>query len=306
MISVVLCTHNPRRDYFERTLNALRRQTLPLDDWQFVLVDNASQDPVAGQMDLSWHASARLVREDKLGLTPARLRGILEAGGELLVFVDDDNLLEPDYLEHALQISRAHPFLGAWSGQCLPEFEAPPPEWTRQYWGNLCIRVFDQPTWSNLPRLAETMPAGAGLCVRASIAKLYLDLHASGERRFQFDRKGRSLISGGDNDLAACACRLGQGVGLFPQLKLTHLIPPERLTEDYLARLAEGIAFSSVLLDAEWSIPVQQRNLIGRTVDLLRMLRLKGPDRTILRAAYAGRDRAARLATAVGDDEKAP
>ena len=52
-------------------------------------------------------------------------------------------------------------FLGAWSGQCLPEFEAPPPEWTRRYWGTLCIREFDKDVWSNLPLLPETMPCGA-------------------------------------------------------------------------------------------------------------------------------------------------
>jgi hypothetical protein len=41
------------------------------------------------------------------------------------VFVDNDNLLDPDYLEMALRIARELPFLGSWSGQCRPEFEEP-------------------------------------------------------------------------------------------------------------------------------------------------------------------------------------
>jgi glycosyltransferase involved in cell wall biosynthesis len=235
------------------------------------------------------------VREDTLGLTPARLRGIAEATGEVLVFVDDDNVLEPDYLETALQIARDRPFLGSWSGQCVPRFETPPPAWTERYWGALCIRRFDHEVWSNLPRLADTMPAGAGLCIRRSVGERYLELHHSGARRFQFDRTGSSLVSGGDNDLAACACELGLGVGLIPWLRLMHLIPPQRLTADYLERLIEGIQFSSTLLDAQWGLPSAARGRLGRLADRLRAIRLQGPHRRILRAAYRGRDRAIQL-----------
>ena len=166
-----------------------------------------------------------------------------------LVFVDDDNVLDPDFLEIAQQTTAVRPFLGAWSGQCRPEFETPPPEWTRRYWGNLVIREFDRDIWSNLPRLPESMPCGAGLCVRREVALRYLDLHDSGKRPFHLDRNGKSLLSGGDNDLAGCACDVGLGVGLIASLKLTHLISCERLTLDYLVRLAEGIQYSGVLLD---------------------------------------------------------
>jgi glycosyltransferase involved in cell wall biosynthesis len=276
-------------------VQALQTQTLPTDSWELLVIDNRSDDPLDGHLHLNWHPHARILREDTLGLTPARLRGIREARGELLVFVDDDNVLEPDYLEVARQIAAERPFLGAWSGQCLPEFEVDPPEWSRRYWGNLCIRQFDLEIWSNLPRLAETMPAGAGLCVRRDVAEFYLDLHERGGRGFQFDRTGDSLVSGGDNDLAACSTDLGLGVGLTPRLRLTHLIAPQRLTVAYIDRLNEGIHFSSTLLDAERGLPTPLRSRIGRAIDLLRTLRLKAPHRRLVRAAYRGRNRAAQL-----------
>ena len=56
---------------------------------------------LADRFNISWHPNGRHVREDELGLTPARLRGVAEAVAELLVFVDDDNILDPDYLEQA-------------------------------------------------------------------------------------------------------------------------------------------------------------------------------------------------------------
>ena len=230
MLSVVVCTHNPRPDYFRCCLTALDRQTLSREKWQLLVVDNASATNRAPQPDQSWPSQTRLVREEELGLTPARLRGIRETAGELLVFVDDDNVLDADFLDAALRTADEKPFLGAWSGQCRPGFDEPPPDWTRRYWGNLVIREFATDVWSNLPRLSDTMPCGAGLCVRRSVALHYLDLHESGNRPFRFDRAGSSLVSGGDNDLAACACDIGLGGGLIASHRLTHLIPAERLT----------------------------------------------------------------------------
>jgi glycosyltransferase involved in cell wall biosynthesis len=294
-LSVVICTHNPRADYFARCLAALRAQSLPTAQWELVVVDNRSTEPLQGRLDLDWHPGAQLVREDTLGLTPARLRGIREASGEVLVFVDDDNVLGPDYLETTLRIAGERPFLGAWSGQCLPSFEQPPAAWTERYWGTLCIRRFETEVWSNLPRLPDTMPAGAGLCVRRPTAQRYLDLHTAGQRCFQLDRTGDSLISGGDNDLAACACDLGLGMGLIPDLKLEHLIAPERLTADYIERLVEGIEFSSVVLDASRGRPGAPRTRLGRALDRLRVARLRAPHNRILAAAYRGRERAARF-----------
>jgi len=257
-----------------------------------VVVDNGSDERVASLFDFSWHRNRQILREDRLGLTPARLRGIRESKGNLLVFVDDDNVLDPDFLETTLLVAEEKPFLGGWSGQCRPEFEQEPPEWTRRYWGNLSIREFERDVWSNLPRLPDTMPCGAGLCVRREVAVHYLHLHDSGKRSFQFDRTGRSLLSGGDNDLAGCACEIGLGLGLIASLKLTHLIPSERLTAEYLARLAEGIHYSSTLLDAEHGIRADRRTLLGRFADFLRIMRMKQPQARILRAAFRGRDRA--------------
>jgi glycosyltransferase involved in cell wall biosynthesis len=294
-LSVVICTHNPRPDYFDRCVAALAAQTLPPERWDLVIVDNASDAGKAPQADLSWHPKARVVHEAKLGKTPALIRGIRETDGSLVVSVDDDNVLDPDYLETACRIADERPYLGSWSGQCRPGLERKPPEWTKRYWAGLVIYEFERDVWSNLPRLAATMPQGAGLCVRRSVADHYVYLHDSGQREFQFDRTGTALLGGGDNDLAACACDLGLGMGLIAALRLTHLIRPERFTEDYLARLMEGTSFSSVMLDSVRGIQPVPRGIMGRITDYVRVAREKPPHRRIISAAYRGRDRAIRL-----------
>jgi hypothetical protein len=116
-------------DYLARVIDALRQQTLPREQWELLVVDNASAELVDGRLDLGWHGNARIVSEERLGLTFARLRGFAEAKGGLIVMVDDDNVLAPDYLETAVRIAEEHPMLGAFGGKCLPEFEHEPPEW---------------------------------------------------------------------------------------------------------------------------------------------------------------------------------
>lgn len=294
-LSVITCSHNPRPDYLKRVVGALRNQTLDQSQWEYLLIDNASTDPLAPKVNLSWHSNAKHIREEQLGLTHARLRGIREAAGDLLVFVDDDNLLDPDFLEQALKIADEWPQLGSWSGQTRPGFEEQPPEWTKRYWGNLVIRSPDRDMWSNLPHLPETMPCGAGLCVRRHVAQHYLMLHESGKRAFLLDRVGDLLRAAGDNDLAACACDVGLGIGVFLRLRLTHLIPAARLEESYLLRLIENIAYSGVVFRAFRTPPENTRRLVTDIADVARQLLLNARERRVFRAYKRGERRAHKM-----------
>jgi len=149
-VSVILCTHNPRPDYLSRVLTALRGQTLPAEQWEFLLVDNASEHPLAEIWDISWHSRGRHIRENELGLTAARLCGIRESCGELLVFVDDDNVLAPDFLVQAKAISAQYPIVAVFGAGILePEFEVQPPAKLRPYLFRLALRSTQLALWSN-------------------------------------------------------------------------------------------------------------------------------------------------------------
>jgi glycosyltransferase involved in cell wall biosynthesis len=296
-LTLITCAHNPRSNYLERVIDGLKSQTLGKEHWHYLLVDNASQQSLSDSVDLSWHPNARHIREEKLGLTHARLRGISESAGDILVFVDDDNVLDPDYLEQVMKISGDWPMLGAFSGQVRASFEETPPEWTRPYWRRLAINEFDRDSWSNIPCLDQTTPNGAGLCVRRPVAAEYLAYHANGKRKIVLDRMGGSLLSAGDLDLAATACDLGLGNGLFTALKLTHLIPKERMREEYLLNLLEAQAASARLLESFRSngdAPAKKR---WKTVfaDQLRPLFMSQRERRFFRALRNGERRAFEL-----------
>ncbi len=317
-LSIVICTYNPRLDFLGRTLDSLRAQTLDLGDWELLLVDNASTNDWAKSVELAWHPKARIVKEEKIGLTMARLRGIQEASGELLLFVDDDNVLAPDYAERVIEVADRHRQLGCFgAGQIVPEFEEPPSADLRRYTEMLALRVVGSPQWSN--NLATAMPYGAGMAVRRDVALQYHRTVASCAVRVQLDRKGSALNSGGDDEFSWVASEIGCGIGVFPELSLTHLIDRRRVQQDYLLRLAEGHAFSHRLLDhlhgvrkdapmPEPSLVVLVKYLITARVwsflnEALRYLSFRqcsSTDRKFLLAKIRGHDAAVQFINSLG------
>lgn len=293
ILSVIICTWNPRFDYLERVLFALRYQSLPYRLWELIVIDNASDTILASKLDLSWHPHACLMREEQLGLTKARIRGIQEARGEVLVFVDDDNVLQEDFLEITLRISKDYSLIGAWGGQVKLEFEQVPPEWTKPYWNMLAWREFDRDMWSNLHH-GGTLPAGAGLCVRKAVAQKYVELVRQFPQRAKLDRIGNSLTSAGDSDLALTACDIGLGTGQFKDLRLIHLIPPVRLQEDYLLRLTEAMYYSGTILSSFRGHLPRQLSWKARLLQFCRYLLIDEKSRRFNRAVVRGIARAKR------------
>ena len=246
MISVIICTHNPREDFLRRTLAALRAQTLPTTRWELLLIDNASEKSLSALLDLSWQPNARHLRENELGLTPARLCGIREAKGELLVFVDDDNILASDYLAATAELFSKRADLGVASGRILPEYETPPPEWFLPHESWIAVRRLEQSRWANFydPR-AE--PCGAGMCLRRLIALGYAQKAMDNRQRI-LGRRGDSLLSGEDIAITKVALGLGFSMGQFVELQLTHIIPSRRVSEEYLFSLYRSIIASGQVM----------------------------------------------------------
>jgi len=307
-VSVVLCTHNPRLDFLRESLEALQAQTLPVSDWELLVVDNASTPSVSQAIDISWHPRAQVVPESLLGLTRARLRGIAVSVADILVFVDDDNLLDPDYLENVIQVSRDFPRLGAWGGQQRARCEVEPAAWVKAlYFHHLAIVQVDAPRWTNVPYHFEATPVGAGLCVRRPVAEKYAAVVADSEIRRRLDRTGASLTGCGDHDLAFTACDMGLGVGVFPQLRLTHLMTAGRFGEPYLLKLVEGTGYSAAMLRycRDGIVASESQSLAARALGWLQLCRLEPRERRKVAAYARGRRRAAMELRAIQQSDSA-
>jgi glycosyltransferase involved in cell wall biosynthesis len=287
-ISVIICAHNPRADYLRRTLAALKSQALPLDQWELLLIDNASDHPLAASCDLSWHPHGRHLVEPELGLTPARLLGIGESAGELLVFVDDDNVLEPDYLAAAAELFASRPDVGVASGRLFPEYESPPPAWFQRHESWIAVRRLDTSQWSNFfdPR---SEPCGAGMCLRRDIALVYAHRAATHAAEGLLGRRGQSLLSGEDVAITKMALKMGYSMGQFVELKATHLIPSRRVSEEYLFNLYRHLVASGQLVSwLEDQNPPRGPNWRGLLKSAWRLLKGDAVERRLVMEEYRG------------------
>lgn len=289
-ITVVVCTKDPPPERLRGVIEALKVQTLDSEEWGLIVVDNASEVPLASWLDLSAFPHARIVVESIPGLTPARLAGIRESSGDLL-FVDDDNLLSPEYLERSVRHLAEKPWVGAFGGSIELLFEASPPEWTRMFHGMLAERKIDRDVWSNAYTGNPAVPCGAGMIVRRAVADAYARRTAEDPNRQSMDRRAGSLISDGDTDLALTACDVGLGCGQFVDLRLRHVIPQGRLEVAYLERLAYAMAYSGLLLRQlrpEMRAEVRPEDRWNRLRGRLQALRLSPAQRQVRRAWSAG------------------
>jgi len=245
-LTVVIPAHNPDPGRLRDTLLGLRAQTLPADRWDTTLIDNASARwPEPAFFTGCAPANFAIVHEPTLGLSAARRAGLRAATGEFAVFVDDDNVLAPDYLEQALACFARLPRLGAAGGRTLPRFEVEPDAWQREFFPLLALRDLGEmellshglrPHGAARNEYPPFAPIGAGMVLRRAAWETWLQSDSD-----LSDRRGAELTSAGDNDIVLTLMKNDWEVGYFPELSLDHLIPAQRLEPAYLARLNCGI-----------------------------------------------------------------
>jgi glycosyltransferase involved in cell wall biosynthesis len=130
--TVALCTHN-HADRLVRTLEDLKNLRVPAAPWEFLVIDNGCRD--ATPELLAKHVwpegwQVRVVREEKLGLSNARNRAIQEARGEYVIFMDDDETPDTDWLCAYERLIRAHD-PDAFGGRIRVLFEDARPAWLK-------------------------------------------------------------------------------------------------------------------------------------------------------------------------------
>ena len=243
-LSVVIPTHNPNPAVLRQVLAALKGQEVPHVSWELLIIDNASLPALKPDL-LSWHPQGRLLCESRIGLTHARLRGLLESRGDVIVWVDDDNVLSDDYLHAAIDVFSRNPQLGAAGGVSMPRYNSPLPDWYHTGLAPLgCRDLGDQEIWmrwdADQPGYPAAAPIGAGLVIRRQAMQVWADAVAGDPDRLTLGRRGKALSSGEDNDINLTLLRSGWELAYLPQLRLTHVIPAARLTLDYQKRMARA------------------------------------------------------------------
>jgi len=250
-MSVLICCHNSR-ERLKQTLLHLARQDVPIDiTWEVVVIDNASTDNTGAFAESTWNelgspVELRVIIEPIPGICHARRAGLMGTSSSIVVFCDDDNWLNQDYLSTVLTIFYNHPKIGAAGGQSRPSFESgfQPPNW---FWSEAKGFAVGR-QYNSTGNISGTgFLWGAGLALRAEPLRCMLRL---GVRHLLSGRKRHRLLAGDDSETCAWLMLAGYEIYYEDRLLLEHYIPNFRLEELYLLNLKKGFRAANPTISA--------------------------------------------------------
>lgn len=240
-LSFIICTYNRDR-YIYQCLSRLAANARP-NEWEIILVDNNSTDNTPAECQrfaAECHPSNyRYIVERQQGLSYARNRGIAEAKGDWLVFLDDDAMVGPDYVANLLALLRDNPTAGAFGGQITPFFEDAAPKWMSR-WTMGFVSAIDMGNRVCLFPKGK-FPIGANMGIsRRTVEQVGVFNTALG-------RNKENLLGGEEKDIFLRIQALGIPIYYFPNIGVRHCIPARRTTKDFIRRLGYGVGVSERL-----------------------------------------------------------
>lgn len=254
-VTVVLCTFN-RCHSLARTLDSVAVSKLPDSvEWEVLVVDNNSRDQtreVVEEYCRRYPGRFRYVFEAQPGKSYALNRGIQEAKGDVLAFMDDDVTVEPTWLQNLTRPLQGAQWAGV-GGRILPEWLCPIPAWVpleeRHVLG--LFALFDRGLEAGALREA---PFGTNMAFRRTMFEKY-----NGFRSDLGPRPG-SEIRGEDTEFGRRLLQAGEQLWYEPSAIVYHPVPPSRLQKKYFLAWWFDKARSDFF---EFGIPKETRRLIA-------------------------------------------
>lgn len=266
------------------TYNGAKRLPLVLEQLQLqanlshltgeiLVIDNNSNDgtsDIVKSYQKKWSSSFPLKYhlESQQGTHFARQRGVKEASGEIICFLDDDNLPTNNWVYEAYKFSQRYPKVGAYGGKILGKFEKNPPDNFEKIAQFLAIRDH-----GSTPYLFEAeklrLPPSAGLVVRRKAWCQSVPIHSN-----LTGPQGEKRNAGEDYQVLLYIYRKGWEIWYNPNMIIYHVIPSDRISRTYLLPLALEIGLATcqlrMILPKNWQKPfIWLRTLLGNLKRIL-------------------------------------
>jgi glycosyltransferase involved in cell wall biosynthesis len=242
-INLVICTYNNAK-LLDRALTAISKQQVPAHvKWTVLVVNNNCTDETSQVVERYIQSQKipylSIILEPKQGLNYARLCGVMNTTGDWIAFVDDDCMLQDDWVAQAAKFAAAHPDCGAFGGRVILDWETPPPAFVLKYGYSFAQQDH------GMSIMQPNCLVGAGLVInrKAILNTNWID------KQFLSDRVGKKLVSGGDVEIVLRIRSAGYDIWYNPACKLMHFIPSRRTEQKYLVKINYGLGISQLMSD---------------------------------------------------------
>jgi glucosyl-dolichyl phosphate glucuronosyltransferase len=254
-LTVAICTWN-RAKLLDQTLVQMRELRIPEGvDWELLVVNNnCTDDTDAVIARHSDKLPLRRLHEPKPGLSNARNCAVAATKGDLLIWTDDDVLVDKEWLAAYAKAAADWP-AAYFGGPVDPWFAASPPAWIERNLDQLA-NPFAIRQYGDEHRLFQDgeYPVGANMAFRTTVL-----------REYSFDsrlgREGANLIGGEEYEVFQRLMQAGLRGVWVGSARVRHYIPSDRLTRRYLESWHRGVGRTLVRRNCRtdgrhwWSVP---------------------------------------------------
>jgi glycosyltransferase involved in cell wall biosynthesis len=234
-ISVVICSYNSEHR-IKKVLGCLQAQKNHKGfNWEVIMVDNTSTDNTMAVARESWNhpgVPLHIFSEKKQGQSYATRTGIKKAAYDIIIMVDDDNYVCPEYISRAYRIMEEHPEVGIAGGRGTGVFDKEPPEWFESV--EQAFAIGPQGEHEGYVDDKRGYLYGAGSIIRKPV---YNYLISNDFQLMMKGRIGKSMIAGEDAERCQVFRILGYKLWYDPLLKFQHHMTAGRINWNYTRRL---------------------------------------------------------------------
>ncbi|MDR1974132.1 MAG: glycosyltransferase [Bacteroidales bacterium] len=239
-ISLIISTYN-RDKFIYECLKCIAISGESSVSYEIVLVNNNSTDSTESECERFAadfpQVPFKYFIETQQGLSFARNRGINEAKGDVLVFLDDDAMVCQNYLALLQKCLNEYADTVAFGGKIKPRFEnGVTPKWLSK-WTYSLVSAIDMGDKVRLFR-GNKYPIGANMGFRRAT------LESAGAFNTELGRAGKNLMAGEEKDIFNRIKVAGGNIYYFPEIEVEHVIPPNRTTYSFIAKMGIGIGKS--------------------------------------------------------------
>jgi glycosyltransferase involved in cell wall biosynthesis len=253
-VDIAICTWN-RATLLEKTLESIKRLIVP---WQVqlrvILVDNGSTDETkkvlagfASDESFTKRHQVLLLDESIQGHTHARNKALDHVDSDLLIWTDDDVLLDAFLVQRYVEVANLNPKQAFFGGKIEPDFEVTPEDWITENWDELkgCFAERDLGE-EPIAFSKDALPYGANFAIRTELQQQF---------RFNVELGRRGELVNGEDELEMMRRVLEAGYEgqWVPDAKVKHFIDRSRMSEVWVREYFVGQGRSLVVKGNAWS-----------------------------------------------------
>ncbi|WP_094676486.1 glycosyltransferase [Hydrocoleum sp. CS-953] len=277
LISVAICTHN-RADRLILALDGLIKQSLASQNFEVLIIDNASQDNTQeiGDRYQEKYSNFRYIYEPVLGLSKARNSALNQAKAKYIAYLDDDAIPSEEWLESILDsFTTVEPSPVCVGGPIYGLWEIPKPDWIDRSMEDF-FTVLD---YGSKPKWFKTnkFPYGANMTYRKE------SLKSVGGFNEKLGRKGKKLLSQEELLLNIILEQQGGKFYYNPKAFVQHWVPKERINAEWLLSRSYWQGRSDAIADKVIGKPLyyQYQESLSNLLNLKRVIAQLWPQKKV-------------------------